>query len=95
MQRSMKNIICLLIFSLLFPMPAMIPRLRAQQSANPSSKTAPASAISIDELKSRRIAIESRTDIDTTVKTDSLKYIDGAISFLELAESLPMNWVRN
>ncbi len=43
--------------------------------------------MTLAELKSRRIAIESMTDIDATAKTDSLKYIDRAIAYAELAFS--------
>jgi potassium efflux system protein len=66
----------------------ILPEIQAQQTATPPSKAAPSSAISIEELKSRRTAIESMTDIDAKVKSDSLKYIDQATNYLELADNI-------
>ena len=63
----------------------ILPEVQAQQAATPPSTAAP--AMPIAELKSRRIAIESMTDIDSTLKTESLNYIDLAITYIELAFS--------
>jgi hypothetical protein len=68
-------------------LPVILPEVQAQQAATPSSTPTPALSITIEELKSRRGAIENMTDIDATVKTDSLKYIDRAIGYLKLALS--------
>ena len=68
-------------------LPVNLPEIQAQQTKTPPSMAAPSSAIAIEELKSRRKAIESMTDIDATVKTDSLSYIDRAIAFLDLVDS--------
>ncbi len=68
-------------------LPVILPEVQAQQAATPSSTPVPSLSITIEELKSRRGAIESMTDIDATVKTDSLKYIDRAIGYLKLALS--------
>jgi len=85
-QNTMKKIIRLLTVSALLLLPAGLSNLQAQQAPTPSS-TSPSSFLSIEELKSRRVTIENMTDIDTAVKTDSLKHIDRAISFLELSSN--------
>ncbi|MEE9494889.1 MAG: hypothetical protein V3V39_00075, partial [Desulfobacterales bacterium] len=83
----MKKLVGFLTISSIWLLPVILPEIQAQQAATPSSTPAPFPAITIEELKSRRIAIESMTDIDATVKTDSLKYIDRAITYLKLAFS--------
>ncbi len=89
MHSIMKKLVGLLIISSLCLLPVILPPpIQAQQTATPPSTTAPSSAISIEELKTRRIAIESMTDIDASVKNDSLKYIDQAIKYLELADNI-------
>jgi potassium efflux system protein len=81
----MKKLVGFLTISSIWLLPVILPEIQAQQTAAPPSVAVPSPAIIIDELKSRRIAIESMTDIDATVKTDSLKYIDRAIADIELA----------
>jgi small-conductance mechanosensitive channel len=83
----MKKLVGFLTISSIWLLPVILPEIQAQQAATPSSTPAPSPVITIEELKSRRIAIESMTDIDATVKTDSLKYIDRAITYLKLAFS--------
>jgi len=87
MRTIMKKLVGFLIVSSIWLLPLISPEIQAQQTATPPSTAAPSPAITIEELKSRRMAIESMTDIDATVKTDSLKYIDQAISHAELALS--------
>ena len=53
--------------------------------------TAAASANGFEELKSRRSAIESMTDIDASVKADSLNFIDEAVAYTELAAASQKN----
>ena len=81
----MKKLVGFLTISSIWLLPVILPEIQAQQTAAPPSAAVPSPAIIIDELKSRRIAIESMTDIDATVKTDSLKYIDRAIADIEQA----------
>ena len=83
----MKKLVGFLTVSSIWLLPVILPEIQAQQTATPPSTAVPSPAIIIDELKSRRIAIERMTDIDATVKTDSLKYIDRAITNIELAFS--------
>ncbi|MEE9537423.1 MAG: hypothetical protein V3V51_08255, partial [Desulfobacterales bacterium] len=83
----MKKLVGFLTVCSIGLLPVILPEIQAQQTATLPSLAAPSSAITIEELKSRRIAIESMTDIDATVKTDSLKYIDRAITYIELAFS--------
>ena len=52
-----------------------------------NAQQAPAATNAIDELNSRRSAIESMTDIDATVKADSLNFIDEAIAYAELGNA--------
>ena len=67
----------------------ILPEIRAQQTTAPPSPAA--ATVSIEELSSRRAVIESMADIDAALKTDSLKYIDQAITYLELANSTRQN----
>jgi potassium efflux system protein len=83
----MKKLVGFLIVSSIWLLPLISPEIQAQQTTTDPSTAAPSPAITIEELKSRRMTIESMTDIDATVKTDSLKYIDQAISHAELALS--------
>jgi chromosome segregation ATPase len=83
----MKKLVTFLTISSIWLQPAILPEIQAQQTATPPSTAAPSPAITIEELKTKRGAIESMTDIDATVKTDSLNYIDRAISYLELTAS--------
>ncbi len=87
MRSIMKKLVGFLTVSSIWLLPVILPEIQAQQTATPPSTAVPSPAIIIDELKSRRIAIERMTDIDATVKTDSLKYIDRAITNIELAFS--------
>jgi hypothetical protein len=84
----MKILVGFLTISSIWLLPMVVPEIQAQQTATSPSTAAPSPAINIEELKSRRMAIESMTDIDATVKSDSLKYIDQAIKFLELADNI-------
>jgi potassium efflux system protein len=61
--------------------------IQAQQTAKPPSTTGPSPTLTVENLNNRRSAIENRTDMDAAAKSDSLKYIDQAIAFLELAGS--------
>ena len=87
MLTIMKKFVAFLIVSPIWLLPLILPEIQAQQTATPPSTAAPSLVIAIEELKSRRLAIESKTDIDATVKTDSLKYIDRAIAYTELSSS--------
>ena len=87
MLTIMKKFVAFLIVSPIWLLPLILPEIQAQQTATPPSTAAPSPVIAIEELKSRRLAIESKTDIDATVKTDSLKYIDRAIAYAELGFS--------
>ena len=87
MLSIIKKLVGFLTISSIGLLPVILPEIQAQQAATPSSTPAPALSITIEELKSRRGAIENMTDIDATVKTDSLKYIDRAIGYLKLALS--------
>ena len=87
MRSIMKKLVGFLTISSIWLLPVILPEIQAQQPATPPSTAVPSPAIIIEELKSRRIAIESMTDIDATVKSDSLKYIDRAITNIELALS--------
>jgi len=83
----MKKLVGFLTVSSIWLLPVILPEIQAQQTATPPSTAAPSPAITIEELKSRRMAIESMTDIDAMVKAESLKYIDRAIPDIELAFS--------
>jgi potassium efflux system protein len=64
-----------------------LPKIQAQETATLPSTTAPFTVLSAEELKSRRAEIESKADIDADAKAESLKYIDQAITYLELANN--------
>ena len=83
----MKKLVGFLIVSSIWLLPLILPGIHAQQTSNAPPAAAPSPAITIEELKSRRMAIESMTDLETAVKTDSLKYIDRAIADAESAIS--------
>ena len=87
MRSIMKKFVGFLAVSSIWLLPVVLPEIQAQQTATPPSTAALSPGTTIEELKSRRMAIESMTDIDASVKTDSLKNIDGAIAYLELAGS--------
>jgi uncharacterized coiled-coil protein SlyX len=87
MRSMMKKLVGFLTVSSIWLLPVILPEIQAQQTATPPSTAAASPAIIIEELKSRRIAIESMTDIDATVKTESLKCIDRAITNIEFAFS--------
>jgi hypothetical protein len=90
MLTIMKKIVGFLTISSIWLLPMILPEIQAQQTTTPPATATSSPAITIEELKSRRLAIETMTDIDSTVKTDSLKYIDRAIAYAELAP-IP-NW---
>ena len=83
MLRKIKNLIGFITIGLIWLLPVSLPEIQAQQTAAPPSTAAPSSALTIENLKSRRLAIENKTDIDAAVKSDSLKYVDQAIAYLE------------
>jgi potassium efflux system protein len=83
----MKKLVGLITICSICLLPVILPEIQAQQTATTPSTAALSPGTTIEDLKSKRIAIESMTDIDATVKTDSLKYIDGAITYLGLAGS--------
>ncbi len=87
MQRLTKKLVGLLIVSSICLLPLISLEIQAQQTATSPSTAAPSPALTIEALKSRRLKIETMTDIDATVKTDSLRYIDQAISDIALADS--------
>ena len=87
MRNIMKKLVGFITVSAIWLLPVILPEIQAQQTATPPSTTASSPAITIEELKSRRLAIESMTDIDATVKTDSLRYIDRAITDIALVDS--------
>ena len=88
MRNIMNKLVGFITVSAIWLLPVILPEIQAQQTASPPSTTPSSPAITIEDLKSRRIGIESSTDIDDTVKTDSLKYIDRAITHAELAFSI-------
>jgi potassium efflux system protein len=83
----MKKLAGFLTVCSIWLLPVILPEIQAQQTATPPSTAAPSPVITIEDLKSRRLTIESMSDIDATVKTNSLKYIDRATSYIELAAS--------
>jgi len=87
MRSIMKKLVGFLTISSIWLLPVILPEIQAQQTTTPPATATSSPAITIEELKSRRIAIESMTDIDATVKTVSLKYIDQAIAHAEQALS--------
>ena len=87
MLTIMKQLVGFLTISSIWLLPVILPEIQAQQTPNPTSKATPSSAVTLEELKSRRAVIESMADIDAALKTDSLKYIDQAITYLELSNS--------
>ena len=86
MQRIMKKSVGLLTIGSIFLLPLILSEIQAQQTAAFPSTTARSAAISIEALRSRRLAIESMANIDDTVKTESLRYIDLAIKDLGLID---------
>jgi potassium efflux system protein len=83
----MIKLVSLIAISSIWLLPVILPEIQAQQTATPPSTAPSRPAITIEELKSMRGAIESKADIDAKVKTDSLKFVDLAITHLELASS--------
>ena len=87
MHSIMKKLVGFLAISSIWLLPVILPEIQAQQTATPPSTAAASPVITIEDLKSRRLTIESMSDIDATVKTNSLKSIDRATSYIELAAS--------
>ncbi len=87
MHGIIKTFLIFLIIGSTGLLPAILGVTEAQQAAPSQSSAAQSRAITKKELLSRRIAIESMTDIDATIKADSLDYVDRAIKFLELADA--------
>ncbi|MBW2409202.1 MAG: mechanosensitive ion channel [Deltaproteobacteria bacterium] len=83
----MKKYSAFLIIGSVWLLPVTMPEVKAQQIASPQSAVTQTRAITKKELLSRRIAIEGMTDIDATIKAQSLDYIDRAINYLELADT--------
>ena len=81
MQSLIKKLIGLLTIGSICLLLLVFSELQAQQTATPPSTGAPSSALTIKDLESRRMTIKNMTDIDASVKTDSLKYIDQAIAY--------------
>ena len=87
MLSLIRTLVGFLTLGSIWLLPVILPEIQAQQTVPSQSRAARSPVITIQELKSRRLAIEGMTDIDATVKTDSLKYIDGAITYIEQADS--------
>jgi potassium efflux system protein len=85
MMKKTVDFVCMMSIGLLLLLAADI---NAQQTINSPSLTSFSPAITVEDLKNRRRAIENRTDIDAAAKRDSLNYIDQAIAFLELDSSI-------
>jgi len=85
MLTIMKKLVGFLSISSIWLLPLSSPEIHAQQIATPQSTSTPSTAITVEHLKSRRLAIENMTDIDASVKSDSLKYVGQAIAYLEKA----------
>ena len=81
-------LISLIIIGILLLYPAIFPEVRAQQAIMQGTKAGAYSGASIEQLESRKTTIESMTDIDATVKTDAINYIEQAIAFVEIYESI-------
>jgi potassium efflux system protein len=82
-----KKLIALLIVGLLWLLPVAASGADAEQK-NPAPSAPPSpTAVTIEELQSRRSAIESMAEIDAAAKTQSLKYIDQAIAYVEMANN--------
>ena len=87
MLTLMKKFVGFPTIGLIMLLPVIIPEIQAQQPATPPAAAASLPAITVETLKSRRIAIENITGIDASDKTKSLKYIDQATTYLESADS--------
>ncbi|MGD1974485.1 MAG: hypothetical protein PVG73_10485, partial [Desulfobacterales bacterium] len=87
MRNIIKRFFGFLTIGLIWLLPVILPETQAQQTAPPPSTAAPSAAITIEDLKSRRLAVEGMSDIDATAKAQSLTYIDQAIQDLDLALS--------
>jgi potassium efflux system protein len=87
MLRVAKIILIFLVIGSADLLPVILPQVQAQQAASSQYTIAQTRVITIKELQSRRIAIESMTDVDASIKADSLEYIDRAIKYLELADA--------
>ena len=68
----MKSMAIFLIIGSTCLLPVMLTGVQAQQTESSQSQAVQARAVTIKELKSRQIAIESMTDIDPSLKADSL-----------------------
>ena len=66
MRSIMKKFVGFLAVSSIWLLPVVLPEIQAQQTATPPSTAALSPGTTIEELKSRRMAIESMTDIDAT-----------------------------
>ncbi len=64
----------------------VLAEIQAQQSTPATVATATSKSLTIDALKNRRAAIDKMTDIDATLKAESLKFLDNAMADLKLAD---------
>ena len=87
MQSTMRKFVGWFIVGSLCLLPPILSEVQAQPTATSLETAVRSTDISIEELKSKRLAIENMTDIDDTTKTESLKYIDGAIQDAALANN--------
>ena len=65
-----------------------VAEIQAQQTPSAKIEATSAKSVTIEELKTRREAIENRKDIDATLKADILKYLDTAIADFNLAVNI-------
>ena len=87
MLRIMMKFVGLIVLGSIWLLLIALPEIQAQETAALPPTTAPSTVLSTEELKSRRAEIESIADIDADVKANSLKYIDQAITYLDLADN--------
>ena len=86
MQRAIIKIVILLIIGWTGLLSMILPETQAQQTVSTQPQAVQARSVTMKDLQSRRIAIESMTDIDPSLKAGSLDYINRAIRYLELAD---------
>ena len=65
-----------------------VAEIQAQQTPSAKIEATSSKSVIIEELKTRREAIENRKDIDATLKADILKYLDTAIADFNLAVNI-------
>ena len=87
MLRAMIKLVSLIAISSIWLLSVILPEIQAQQTESPQSQAVQTRAVTIKELQSRHLAIESMTDIEASMKADSLDYIERATRYLELADN--------